>query len=396
MLDTVALMLSCVEFEITDFDAFSPSARGIMQPQFCALGKHGRISCTQNPTKAELKAGTYKPRLTLITRRVTGGLSTTLRIEFSAPKLLFGNNFDELTENDFERVLDTLHRVLEGMGVMTNRDALRNAHVSAIHFGKNMALTDYCTCSMITSELCKTDVSGRLDLSKTDFRNEGHAIRFHANNFELTFYDKLKDLWQSHKSEKRALERDNAIQGDLFKSGAYPKELEVLRMEVRLGNHAKIKHVLTLLGIDMGTSFRTLFSATLSQSVLLHYWQKAIPDLPLLALSRAKPEDIVQAMIADSKGQIKPAKLLQHIGGLALIGSIGIRGAKVLFERQCNPRTWARIKKELDGLDAVANANIRYDAMRNVGKALKDFEPLRLKHLVRTVPKSAVRKDCAS
>ena len=48
---------------------------------------------------------------------VRGGFSLTLRIEFSAPKLVLGNNFDELRSRDFERVLDALHRALQDMGV---------------------------------------------------------------------------------------------------------------------------------------------------------------------------------------------------------------------------------------------------------------------------------------
>jgi hypothetical protein len=376
MLDTIAITLNHMEFEVATPDAFSPSARGLLQPPYYPLGARGNFSCVQNPTKTDFDNGIYKPRLTLTKRHKNGGFIIPLRIEFSAPKLMFGNNFDELLETDFEKVLDILHRKLAGMGIRVCKDVLRTSPVSAIHYSKNIALTDYSTCSMITGELAKTNLNKRLDLSKTDFRNEGHSIRYHANSFEVTFYDKLKDLQQAVISEKRAIERDNAIQTDLFSKTRYPKQLEVLRMEVRLGNRTKIKAMLTSLGIQADTTFHALFNAAISQKTLRYFWQKSTQDMPLLVLSQFKPEDVVQAMIAGSNGQAKPAKLLQHLGGLILVRSIGLRGAKALLERQCNPRTWQRIKKEMEELDITTT--MKYAAIRHVENALAHFEPLKL------------------
>src|SRR5205823_12724511 len=128
-----------------------------------------------------------------------------LRIEFSAPKLVFGNNFDELRSRDFERVLAALHRSLSELGIVTDEDTLRAARVSAIHYSKNVAFTDFTTCSMVMRELERIDLAQRLDLARTDYRNEGYAIRYHANSFGLVFYDKLKDLQQAQCSEKRAV-----------------------------------------------------------------------------------------------------------------------------------------------------------------------------------------------
>ena len=71
---------------------------------------NGVRKCVQNPTKEDERYGIYKPRLTLIRRwDGTKGI-ITLKIEFSIPKLLFGNNFDELSDNDFS---DTIKRLRE-------------------------------------------------------------------------------------------------------------------------------------------------------------------------------------------------------------------------------------------------------------------------------------------
>ncbi len=324
MLDTIVLTLDHTQFEVLDMDKFSPSARGMFHPPFYTLGGRSNFSCYQNPTKSEFESGIYKPRLTLTKRMVRGGFSITLRVEFSAPKLLLGNNFDELEQHDFGRVLHLLHDKLREMGVRVIIEVLKYAKVSAIHYSKNIAFLDFTTCSMVLGELRKINLSQRLDLSHTDYRNEGHCLRYHSNSYEICFYDKVRDMKQAAVSEKRAVERDNAIQINLFKDkSAYPKQLEVLRMEARLGNRRKIKSLLQKLGIGAELEFAALFNQGVAKKVLLHFWDAIKQDMPLLVLSRFKPEDIAQAMITQSKGTLKPAKLLQRLGGLSLISSIG-------------------------------------------------------------------------
>jgi hypothetical protein len=46
---------------------------------------------------------------------------------------LFGNNFDELTNDDFEPMLAKLVHILKDMGVLVFTQVLRNAPVSAVH-----------------------------------------------------------------------------------------------------------------------------------------------------------------------------------------------------------------------------------------------------------------------
>ena len=159
MLDTIVLTLDQRHFEVMVPERFSPSATGLLTPPYYPLGSRGNFGCVQNPTKSDLRAGRYQPRLTLNKRKTSNAFAVTLRIEFSAPKLVLGNNFDELTSDDFGRVLDVLHRCLDEMGIRLSTDVLCSAPVSAIHYSKNIALTDYTTCSMVLSELARIDLT---------------------------------------------------------------------------------------------------------------------------------------------------------------------------------------------------------------------------------------------
>ena len=305
----------------------------------------------------------------------------TLRIEFSAPKLIHGNNFDELELRDFPKVLAALGQALSAAGIHAQRDVLRDARVSSIHYSKNIAFTDYTTCSMVMSELELIDLTKRLDLSRTDYRNEGHAIRYHANRFEVTFYEKLKDLEKACYSERRGMEKDYGVQLEMFRGPAsLPRQLEVLRMEVRLGARPKIKSILNQIGTDVEPTFEALFDAGIAKAVLMQFWAHVRGQLPLIEKASAqRPEDILSALAAAAKGKVRPGKLLQQLGCAVLVGSVGPRGASAVLSRHCSRRSWQRYKRELKSLTFACAGGL--SALRQVNESLSQFVPLRVKTL---------------
>src|SRR3989344_1544161 len=105
MLDTMKLVLDKSMFRLLDKNRFYSDTTNEMR---------GYSTFVQNPTKAELSKGVYKPRLTLTNRfNCSKRSEDTLTVELSVPKLLFGNNFDELNESDFDLVVSTLNQRLK-------------------------------------------------------------------------------------------------------------------------------------------------------------------------------------------------------------------------------------------------------------------------------------------
>jgi len=157
-LDTIVLTLSKGMFVIYEPDRFEPSAKLILDEK-SSLGGRGYTPAKQNPTSRELKNGYYKPRLTLTNRyNHTGRREASLKIELSLPKLLFGNNFDELTQNDFTPVVTLLKSRLREMGVLIFTQVIENASVSAIHYSKNIPLTDGTTPHYLISKIKEANI----------------------------------------------------------------------------------------------------------------------------------------------------------------------------------------------------------------------------------------------
>ena len=77
---------------------------------------------------------------------------------------------------------------------------------------KNVILPENVACSYLLRDIEHADISRYLDTGRSDYRNEGHCIRFHSNGKEIALYDKVKDYLQGLKSEKRAIDNDAAFQ----------------------------------------------------------------------------------------------------------------------------------------------------------------------------------------
>jgi hypothetical protein len=292
---------------------------------------------------------------------------TTLRIEFSIPKLLFGNNFDEVEESHFEQVIKRLYETLYSMSVIVAPHFLQDAPVSAIHYSKNIVLTDYLTPSLILKELSKINLNLKLDLNQTDFRNEGHSLKFRANSYEISLYDKKKDLQKAKTSEKRAMERDNEIQLELFDQWKPKAPFEVLRMEIRLNKRAKINQIFNKLKIISDLSFRSVFKKDIAQRVLLYYLNEMKSGYSMLAY---RPKSI-KDFIADFKInnlKIKIRKMLQMLALKLAIEEMGIRE----FREVIKPYGRHNLSTYIFPEGSLA-------PLKDIQQSLTEFKPLRLK-----------------
>lgn len=375
MLDTVVLTLPEKDFFIRHGDRFTPSAGFLQNPMY---GSNQMVKAVYNPTKAEKRAG-YKPRLTLIKKPFTERVKAIfLRIEFSAPKLLYGNNFVELRgHDDFAPVLTALHTALASMGIKVSLETLKAASVSAIHYSKNILLERETPCFLLIRELEKLDLSAKLDLTQTDFRNSGQMVKYHASTYEIALYDKVKDLQQASKyGDKRSAEIDNGSQLDLLNSLKLP---EVLRFEIRLKSR-KLKPLLAQIGHTGPLTFQNLFNASLSRAILLHFWNQITDGLYLLNLNADDPAALI-ARIEAAHPHKRQTSILQLVGFAHTAEKLGIRGAKLHLG--LNNQTFYRLKKDLKALDGTHTTS-RFSILKAVKEQIAEFIPLIVDDVVKT------------
>ena len=347
MIDTIKLTLHEGQFRIMKHERFSPSTQPIYEPPYLRVTGAVPFKAVNNPTNADKSQHGYLPRLTFYKAVRAGGYTTLLQVEFSIPKLLHGNNFDEVDEQDFTEVYQKLHRKLYLMGVsVPNVQDLIDADVSAVHYGKNVVLTDYTSATSIIREIAKANINKQKDVNQTDFRNGGYSFKYHTNSHEVIFYDKLMDLKQAHKSEKRAIEKDNYVQLSLFDQVEPQKPFEVLRMEVRLGGRKQIKKTLEQHGVlPESLTFRALFSKRIAQVLLSS-------ELMYVEESRVVDEDTqpLAKLLANTLAEqpnLGYRSLLAVVGAKALIAEMGVRQFRDAMAKYSDSN-WYRLKRDLD------------------------------------------------
>ena len=398
MLDTVKLCVPYKDCIINSPEIFSP---------FVTHSIKRGVKCICNPDKYWMGMGKYFPKLTILKGY---DKELNLFIEFSAPKLLFGNNFNELESSDFNKIIDELLDRLMGCDIEISRKNLENAKVESlnkvvdigetghrgivkaldsnnaehvlitgqnnygqlgkvvsIHYSKNFDLEN-TTAICLTKIIEKLDISKRLDIAKTDYRNGGQIIRFHTNSYEVAFYDKVADLKQSIISEKRALENYNLIQQDLLSS---LKGREVLRMEVRLNKSRKIKSILEKCKINIDTlSFKNLFNTDISKKILNYFWDEFIEKSIYVVCQSENDNNVILSKCA--LAGFNQQKALKIAGIMATIKNNGCRYIK----KQIKNSNFSRYTKDIELLNLEDNYILKQ--FRDIRAKLQRMIPLRI------------------
>jgi hypothetical protein len=273
-IDTIVLTLPAAEFAILEPSRFTPNATKVLGATAYDMGRNKYFNAKCNPSKADTEKMGYLPYLTLYRALRAGGLTTGLRIQLSIPKLLNGNNFDEIEESDFGEICHRIHTGLEHYKIKVRGGGrtIANAQVVTVHYSKNFVLTNYLSARAAIKDVSRVDVNGWRDASKTDYINNGYGFKTHSKNFELAFYDKMAEHTKAKRGQPTFDTDIGQIQLNLFNEKSVVKPFEVLRMEVRFGNVRAIKQALKNARLPTDdTSFCTLYSKDYSQMVL--EWQ---------------------------------------------------------------------------------------------------------------------------
>ncbi|MDR3646632.1 MAG: hypothetical protein P4L22_03765 [Candidatus Babeliales bacterium] len=373
MIDTIVLTLTKDMYHVSEPDKFKPSAAWVNNP----TAKIRSMVSKQNSTKKELLAGIYKPHLTIAHRINNLGSQVMLKIELSLPKLIFGNNFDELQYKDFKSIITKLVNALKDMGVTVTADTLCKASVSAIHYSKNIPFTDGSIPYSYINKIKEANIQLSLDVNQTDYRNDGHSYKWHCNRYEVVFYDKIRDLEKAKQSSKRALEKDSNLQLNIFNTLTKRNKLEILRMEVRLNKRDKMKQLFKKLKIKSNLTFKSLFKPAISKKILLHYVDELESKRPKLLDYKVKSDKGLLTDLIINNPDLDSKKVLQLFGLKKAIEVVNLRELRTLLGNYSD-RTWYRLMQDANKVNLPTSPS-PFNAIR---ACINKFRPLRLNKFI--------------
>lgn len=369
MIDTIKLLIPIDDPLILRYGAFQP-----MSVEQIASSR-GVAMTFLNPSKVYAKQGIYMPRLTLHRRPKGNRLVWQLAVEFSGPKMVFGNNFDELVDDDFDDLLRSLQSKLQDiLGHRFLRHQLASADISTWHPSKNIVFTDYTSTQTILHTISRLDISKVYDLQSTDFR-DGHAVHIHTNSLDISFYDKMADLRKARISDKRTIGKDNLIQLNLLEQLEDIKPFEVFRYEARFNGRKSIKRAFPELE---EWTLEEMYKKDLCQQVLIKHWKKVTKSVDLLALDVGKPFELLQNYIEENNET--PQATLSAVGAMIVISQVGTARLRNTIEARFGKQAWYRIKPLLKSPEKN-----RYRSFQRIDEALSDFMPTKIKQHIKII-----------
>ena len=339
MIDTVILVVPKTQAIMLDL-----TAKGVfswdLQARTNAYDKY-----VKNPSAQDKKKGLYFPRLTGFKRKQRREFEweTSIKIEFSVPKLLYQNNLDELTDADFPAVIDALHERLKLMGVVINPRDLISAPVKAVHYSKNIELENGYTSQFVISELNKINLNKRFDMTRARYMNDGQSLYAYTVSHSLVIYDKIADLIRD---KKRAIDKEQPPQQLALFTELTKKEQprEILRFEARLSQKQKMNALFKELGFNPNPTFEDVFSTAKSKAVVNYYWNKMVENGGTLLFGNTlTPKDLLkQVLLADKKAKLKEAVYRTGLLLLMREGN-GMRELRSILSKRTNERSWYRM-----------------------------------------------------
>ncbi len=332
----------------------------------------------RNPSKEEKNTNKYFPKITGYIRKYPS-FSKKVRIEFSAPKLLYLNNLEELEDKDFSLVIKILQERLQIMGINASLSVLENASISSVHFSKNILLKDNYTVNYIISEVNKINVCQNLDLARARFVNNGQSLYIHSNSHQFTMYDKIADL---NKKKKRAIDKDQtSYQKTLFKEFQQRKEFqEIIRFELRFNNKKKLRKILNDLGYEKELTFKNMFDSKMSIDIINSYWKQIVNNNYNIFSLETTLKETLQTILFNNPN-LKPKQAVYLIGLLALSkDENGMRELRAILSKQLSPRRWYQFNKDLQEINELITKNTLKNWTMQINKNFEEYIPYKIKH----------------
>jgi hypothetical protein len=352
MIDTVVLSIPQGRYKVSP-RKFRPYFQPVDQlsvnerDRFMAEYK-GHKRYIQNPLAYLRDKGLVYPNLTIDEYYKRNIYKCDLKISFSCPKIIWGHSFEEILDSHFSQVVDTLMRRLFLMEVSVTKEAIKHATVHTLHYCANILFPSQEDARLFLSRLSKTSLNAWFENNDKNFANDGRAVRFHTDTFEIVFYLKYYDVLEKG---NRSVGRKTTLQ-EKEKAKMLLEEDKIpplVRMEVRLNGTRSVKtHLETTLEIKKDYwTFQEVFNSIYSRKVQQYYWNKIIDDqLNKTYLSTALDEDICQRVLRNHPKE-KLKNISEALGLFYLVKSLGVKGTKEVVTLKQNRKAWYDKRKKI-------------------------------------------------
>lgn len=393
MLDTIVIKVKDKnKFHVSHPEFFTPEFSKRNFPDLSSterISKNRSVKYLSKFVLHKISSDSYLPRIEIYENldTETQAVLYTLRIEYSIPKILYGNNILEIKALDYPLVQEKLLLKLQELGIDISAQSLAMAEVSVIHFAKNIVLPSHDGVQEITNELSLVDMGKAVDINSIRLKNGGTAVQMYCGSYELVFYNKIKDIL-SHCN--LSVDKQYSDSEYLFIHEHNLQNVEICRFEYRLKKPQILKSIINKILNKPHTTpiyFNEVFSKELWKAVLLNVWKKLIdrPTNQLALLQPQSPQSLLTHLVKQIRKEKKSPhgqnKVLMCFGLITAFQNLGVKGVENQLGLNWSKESSTDFKRFLDKVKYANNLTrgIPYaDQILFLEKELNKFEPISL------------------
>lgn len=383
MIDTIKLLVDLLQSDIyireDACSMWSPSPKSVLYPPFDNF--EGMRKFVNNPTGRDIKNWGYLPRLTLYVDTRRGELRETLYIEFSAPKLVFNNNFSELGDDDLSDLCNKLYKKLYQRGVyVPSAQYLEQCDVRAIHYAKNIVYTDGTSPSSLIRLMEKSNISRHRSVNASKYKDGGLSCNFYTLDGCFCAYDKRKEFEKSKLSKRGRIEkRDDLMQARLFDDVDFEAKepFQVLRLEQRFESKKAIdRNLVKTKIISPNPTLKDFYKSSISKRVLIDTIREIDENIPAVV---KYDKDIVgfteclKVLNPDASFSLR----LKAVAARAILNEAGTREFRDMIG--ATDKQWSDLMRDLSTIDMPSNSHINFD---EIYRQLEEFRPISLEDYI--------------
>lgn len=284
MIDTIKFLTT--HFRIDNYDIFLNEKGNEVPEKELDLGN---LNLHLKP----MDDGIYRPKVNLVCDYYG---TRQLYVEFSAPKLLYGNNLSELNESDYADVVTRLVLVLEDLGIRIFRKDVENAITKKLHLSKNFILPENSICADAIN-IFKTAKFPHMKLEEIE---KDKCIKFYSDGLSIVIYDKIEEM-ELHNSFDELSEQ--------VKELPEIKEHRILRIEVQMKDYSiKSKIVSDILETNGNLKFKEAFNEEVFREIFERILKKLNETIPDMILEGNETEELKE--LCESPGELSKKFLL--------------------------------------------------------------------------------------
>lgn len=293
-------------------------------------------------------------------------------INVNLPKLVFGDNIQEITEDHLKTVVDLIRIHLQEIGIEVLPGFEKALSVTYLEIGKNIVSYGTPISYVLTFLKRAIDVKGRKKTGSITYLNEAGMLTIGNKQKLLVFYDKAKEVsaFEAHRSGKDDLPLVDFI------ARLAEQNAEILRVELRLTRLA-VKKMFEHLGVR-NPCLSDLFNGTLMHNTLEKAWQEIPLSSEIIGEDDEGSAELLLEQIIRSNPKNRAIDALARLGLSELektLAKTEIR--KILMSLVGKPKARYLLKKLAKGAKVEPTMLGRnYHVYDNIVLTLEGWEPL--------------------